>query len=52
MLTLSSDWDKGDHLKLADIQKLVEDDTEMQNSLKSQIKVFIDGLKEHRDTIK
>lgn len=52
MLTLSSDRDKGDRLKLADIQKLVDEDTEMQNLSKSEIKVFIDELKEHRETMK
>ena len=52
LLTLSPDRDKGDHLKLADIQKLVEEDAEMQNLSKSQKKVFIDGLKELRETMK
>jgi hypothetical protein len=52
MLTLSLDREQGDRLKLADIQKLVDEDTEMQNLSKSEEKVFIDGLKLHRETMK
>lgn len=47
MLTLSSDQKKGNHLKLADIQKLVNEDTELQNLSKSEINVYIDDLKEY-----
>jgi hypothetical protein len=39
-------------LKLADIQKLVDEDTEMQNLSKSEKNDFIDTLKLHRETKK
>ena len=49
---LTSDREKGDRLKLAEIQKLVDEDLAMQNLSKSEIKGFIEDLKEHRETMK
>jgi hypothetical protein len=52
VLILSSDRDEGNRLKLADIQKLVDEDAELQNLSNAQKEIFIDGLKLHRETMK
>lgn len=46
-----SGCDHGDRLKLAQIQKLVEDDMDMQSLSKAQQQKFINDLQVHRNTI-
>ena len=43
------DHDHGDHLKLIDIQKLVDNDPNMQNLSKAKQKEYIDDLQVHHD---
>jgi len=46
------DREQGDRLKLKEIQKLVDDDTSMQNLSEAKQKDYIDELQLHRDTKK
>jgi hypothetical protein len=43
------DREQGDRLKLSDIQKLVDDDPNMQNLSKTKRKEYLDDLQFHRD---
>jgi hypothetical protein len=44
------DRDHGDRLNLAQIQKLVDEDTDMQQLPKARQKEYIDDLQAHRDS--